>query len=121
MPKRSMLVPVLVMPLFFSLAASAGPAKDRPASPGKSPAQEKGVRSEYPEIESLLEQHNYPEALAAASAASTAEPDNAAAHFYLGLANFYLSKDAEALAAFNRSIELNPGRARPWFFRGLTR
>jgi hypothetical protein len=63
---------VSMISLVVASAAWAGPAKDRPAPPGKSPAQEKGVRSEYPEIDALLEQRNYPEALAAASAASAA-------------------------------------------------
>jgi tetratricopeptide (TPR) repeat protein len=87
--------------------------------PLASPARAAASQDSFPDVERHLREKNFRDALPAALLATQEHPRSARAFLLLGRTQFYLEHDEEALAALNRSIELDPQAPEAWFFRAL--
>ncbi|MFP4345034.1 MAG: tetratricopeptide repeat protein [Anaerolineales bacterium] len=97
MVKRVILLTlVLTLPLLVSCRGSATP--------------EVALQS-LDEIQAQMDAGNYRVAVEALQALTEQEPENAEAYFLLGLSNFNLGNFSDARAAFERTLELDSGRA----------
>lgn len=66
---------------------------------------------------SLYRQKRYREAAAAFSDIASAEPDNAAANYFLGYSNYVLGDHPAAVAAFGKAFQIDPNfDPRPYFY-----
>lgn len=101
----------------FSLALLAAHAYAAPAALEPNQA----VKSaSFPEIEKLLKEKKFDDALAAANKATQDFPSSAHAFHILGKVHFYRGQDAAARTAYDKAIALNPTFADAIFARGLT-
>jgi tetratricopeptide (TPR) repeat protein len=78
-----------------------------------------GFAAELDRARQLVEERKFREAESELRAVVADQPDNAQAHYYLGLALLGLNREAEAEAALRRAIELKNDEAQ--FHLGLTR
>jgi tetratricopeptide (TPR) repeat protein len=93
-----------------------------PVTCGNAISEENKIVSsdKFPEIEKLLKEKNFEAALSAVTKVTQENPSSGMAFFLLGRTQFYREQDADAKAAFDKTIELIPSFAEAWFFRGLT-
>lgn len=106
---RTAAVMLVVLTTLSTAAATVAAESGAPAAPDDS----------FSEVERLLEQKDYEAALGASTRATQEHPRSGRASLQLGRTLFYLERDAEALVALNKSIELAPASSEAWFFRGL--
>jgi len=67
---------------------------------------------------SELDAERYEEAAARLERLVSADPENAAIFYNLGVVYTYLKREDEALAHFEKSVDLNPDYAQAWYNMG---